>query len=242
MTDVHATDRASLLPSNATWFERTMEQVLAANLTRLEAAADALATLWNPWTCPAEYLPWLAFELGVPYWRTDWPEGFKRALIAEAPAINARRGFVDGIERGLAAIGLTMEITLWHEMDPPGQPGTFRAVLWANNNRALTPDAITDGIAMVAATKRQSQHSDIRVGAALASDMRLAAAAAAVRTIAARATCPQGLPLRVGQASGADTCRLSEIRATAPMGLRLGTAAANGADACHLFDARMTAA
>lgn len=185
MTDVHANDRPSLLPSNATWFERTMEQVLAATLTRLEAAADALATLWNPWTCPADYLPWLAFELGVPYWRTEWPEGFKRALIAEAPAINARRGFVDGIERGLAAIGLTMDITLWHEMDPPGQPGTFRAVLWANNNRALTPDAVADGIAMVVATKRQSQHPDIQIGAALDGVMGMAAVATPRQTLTA---------------------------------------------------------
>lgn len=185
MTDVHASDRPSLLPVNSTWFERTMEQVLAATLTRLEAAADALATLWNPRTCPAEYLPWLAFELGVPYWRTEWPEGFKRALIAEAPAINARRGFVDGIERGLQAIGLKMEITLWHEMDPPGPPGTFRAVLWVNNNRALTSDAIADSIAMVAATKRQSQHPDIQAGAALDGAMGMAAIAAPRQTMTA---------------------------------------------------------
>ena len=174
MTDVHATDRPSLLPSNATWFERTMEQVLAATLTRLEAAADALATLWNPWTCPADYLPWLAFELGVPYWRTDWPENFKRALIAEAPAINARRGFVDGIERGLAAIGLTMEITQWHEMNPPGQPGTFRAVLRVNDNRPLDRDSLSDATAMVAATKRQSQHPDFLAVADLDNTMMLA--------------------------------------------------------------------
>lgn len=172
------TDRPSLLPANSTWFERTMEQVLAARLSRLETAADALATLWSPWACPVEYLPWLAWELSVPYWRTEWPEEFKRALIADAPAINARRGFVDGIERGLSAIGLKMDITLWHEMEPLGRPGTFRAVLWANNNRALTPDAVADGIAMVAATKRQSQHPDIQIGAALDGAMAMAAIAA----------------------------------------------------------------
>ncbi|MBC7953128.1 MAG: phage tail protein I [Rhodospirillaceae bacterium] len=168
------TNRPSLLPANATWFESTMEQVLAARLTRLEVAADALATLWNPWACPAEYLPWLAWELSVPYWRTEWPEEFKRTLIGDAPAINARRGFVDGIERGLSAIGLKMEITLWHEMEPAGIPGTFRAVLRANDNRLLDRDSVTDAQAMVIATKRQSQHPEFWAAADIDGEMAMA--------------------------------------------------------------------
>ncbi|MBX9634054.1 MAG: phage tail protein I [Magnetospirillum sp.] len=233
-------DRPSLLPANATWFERSMEQVLAARLTRLEVAADALSTLWNPWACPAEYLPWLGWELSVPYWRTEWPEEFKRALIADAPAIHAQRGFVPGIERGLAAIGLQMDITLWHQMQPEGLPGTFQGVLWANDNRALTPQAIDDGLAMVKATKRQSQHADIRLGAKVGASLRMAALAAAGQFLAVRTTCPQGIPARIGTAAGADAIALCTARATAPMGLRLGTATTTGADACHLFDARMT--
>lgn len=179
------TDRPTLLPANATWFERTMEQVLAARLTRLEMAADALATLWNPQTCPAEYLPWLAWELSVPYWRSEWPEEFKRALIADAPAINARRGFVDGIERGLAAINLRVEMILWHQMAPQGQPGTFLAVLHVNDNAGLTQDGIADASAMIQATKRQSQHVDFRLGARQTAAMGMAAIAVPRQSLAA---------------------------------------------------------
>ncbi|MBC7952239.1 MAG: phage tail protein I [Rhodospirillaceae bacterium] len=233
-------DLPSLLPANSTKFERSMEQVLGARLIRFEVAADMVATLWDPHRCPAEYLPWLAWSVAVPYWRTAWPEQFKRALIADAPAIHAQRGFVPGIERGLSAIGLQMDITLWHQMDPEGQPGTFQGVLWANDNRALTPEAIDDGLAMVKATKRQSQHADIRLGAKIGAGLRMAALAAAGQSLAAKATCPQGMPARIGTAVGADGTNLCTARATAPMGLRLGTLTATGADACRLFEARMT--
>lgn len=178
-------DRATLLPANATWFERTMEQVLASRMGRLETGADIIATMADPYRCPAQYLPWLAWAVAVPYWRTEWPEAVKRELIAQSPAIHRERGFLPGIERGLAAIDLRMDITLWHQMEPPGIPGTFAATIWANNNRLLTAEALADGIAMVNATKRQSQHADIRVGAALDGAMGMVAVAAPRQTLTA---------------------------------------------------------
>lgn len=195
----------SLLPANATWLERAMEQTLAARLIPLEQTADTLATLWDPWACPAQYLPWLAWELRVPYWRTEWPEATKRALIAAAPAINARRGYIDGIERGMAAIGLSLDITLWHQTVPPGPRGTFVAVVWRNDNPVLTADAAGDAAEMVAATKRHSQHPDFRVGARLDGAMGMAAICAPRQTLTASglASGRDGGSAGIGLAAGA---------------------------------------
>lgn len=194
----------SLLPVNSTALERALEQVLAARLKRYEAAADVIATLWNPWTCPAVYLPWLAYEMAVPYWRADWPEDKKRALIAAAPAINSRRGHEDAIHRGLDAIGLKMEITPWHCQQLEGRPGTFMAVLWRHDNPDLARSTIDDAQAMVRATKRQSQHPDFRIGQQDAAAIGFTALAALRQTISADtpASTRDGAAAGIGFAGG----------------------------------------
>ena len=51
----------SLLPHNASPQERAIEAATA----RLADVPVPLRDLWNPETCPAELLPWLAWAFGV---------------------------------------------------------------------------------------------------------------------------------------------------------------------------------
>lgn len=94
----------SLLPPNATATERALEGALAARLQALQP--KVLATLWNPATCPASALPWLAWQLSVDDWDEDWSESVKRAVIAASIDIHRRKGTVAAVRQAIAALGI----------------------------------------------------------------------------------------------------------------------------------------
>tara|TARA_R110002020_G_scaffold467027_4_gene690212 strand:+ start:24832 stop:26103 length:1272 start_codon:yes stop_codon:yes gene_type:complete len=78
-----------LQPDNATAWE------LAVSLTSAErhpAPYGLLKTLWDPWTCPIQFLPFLARALSVDIWRDDWPETKKRAVVARAKQHHRHKG------------------------------------------------------------------------------------------------------------------------------------------------------
>ncbi|WP_246022554.1 phage tail protein I [Pararhodobacter zhoushanensis] len=93
---------ASLLPSSATNPERAIEQATA----RPEFLDIPLRTLWNPATCSAELLPWLAWGLSVDEWESSWPEGRKREVIALSVSVHRRKGTVGAVRDAIAAAGL----------------------------------------------------------------------------------------------------------------------------------------
>ena len=113
---------ASLLPANATALERRLEQVLA----RIEQIDVPLRDLWNPTTCPAALLPWLAWALSVDTWRSDWPEATKRAVIAAAPQVHRLKGTAAAVKAAVAAVanGKAYRVVPWFEPDGSGEPFT----------------------------------------------------------------------------------------------------------------------
>lgn len=75
----------SQIPANSNAFERAFSLSTAA-LPRLPVAL--VLSLWNPWDCKAEVLPFLAWALSVDYWRDWWPEDRKRRVVAESVAFH----------------------------------------------------------------------------------------------------------------------------------------------------------
>lgn len=59
--------------------------------------ADALRRAQDPWECPVELLPWLAYNVGVDLWYDDWDEQTKRRAIAAMPRLKKLKGTVAGI-------------------------------------------------------------------------------------------------------------------------------------------------
>jgi phage tail P2-like protein len=91
-----------LLPGNTTRQERDIEAATA----RMAAANPLpIKTQWNPQTCPANLLTWLAWALNVDEWDAEWPEAFKRQTIAESIEVHRRKGTVDSIRRVLRNAG-----------------------------------------------------------------------------------------------------------------------------------------
>jgi len=91
-----------LLPSNATAAEFAVEQTTA----RIgELNPQPIHDQWNPWACPENLLPWLAWAFNVDEWDADWPEEFKRRTIAESVAIHRRKGTLSSIRRVIQNAG-----------------------------------------------------------------------------------------------------------------------------------------
>lgn len=116
---------ARLLPGNATELERNAAQALA----QIERVPVPLRDLWNPDTCPTEFLPYLAWAFSVDRWSPAWPESAKRAAIRAAYFIHAHKGTIGALRRVVEPLGYLIEVREWWEEVPLGVPGTFRLLI-----------------------------------------------------------------------------------------------------------------
>lgn len=147
---------SSLLPPNASKAERAIEAATA----RLGEVPTPLRALWNPDTCPAELLPWLAWALSIDTWKSYWSEPVKRARIRAAIDIQRRKGTADSVRKVVQAFGGAVQIREWFEMDPPGPPHTFELVLTLSGEggEVATAQYVEDVIGEVFRTKPVRSH------------------------------------------------------------------------------------
>ena len=92
----------TLLPPNAKPLERALEDVAGR---RIDALPAPLQALWDADTCPAAFLPALAWQLSVDQWSDDWPAARRRAAIAAAVDVHRRKGTLGAVRRVLAEAG-----------------------------------------------------------------------------------------------------------------------------------------
>lgn len=114
-------DPAHLLPPNATAGEVAQSRAAA----RLAALDPQSRQLWNPATCPASHLPWLAWALSVDEWDTAWSEAQKRAVIQASFQVHKHKGTVAAMRTALDALGYALELVEWFQESPPADPYTF---------------------------------------------------------------------------------------------------------------------
>lgn len=91
----------SLLPPNATPVEHGFE----AAGERITVLPVPVRDTWNPATCPAQLLPWLAWALSVDRWDNGWTDDQKRAVIAASVTVHRRKGTFGAVQSALAAAG-----------------------------------------------------------------------------------------------------------------------------------------
>ena len=91
----------SLLPSNSTPLERAIERLIAKHFD----VPVLIGTLWNPDTCPAEVLTYLAWAFSVDHWDPEWPEQTRRDVIRNAVEIHRWKGTLRALKHTLKTIG-----------------------------------------------------------------------------------------------------------------------------------------
>ncbi|EJW4415631.1 phage tail protein I [Escherichia coli] len=99
-----------LLPTGSS----PLEVAAAKACAEIEKTPVRIRELWNPDTCPANLLPWLAWAFSVDRWDEKWPEATKRAVIRDAYFIHCHKGTITGVKpRILGVPGLdTKEVAV----------------------------------------------------------------------------------------------------------------------------------
>ena len=109
----------SLLPLNSTRLERAIEDATD------DITPVPLRSIYNPDTCPAALLPFLAWECSVDRWSEEWTDGAKRAAIRSSFYVHAHKGTIGALRRVVEPLGYLIEVVEWWESCPEGVPGTF---------------------------------------------------------------------------------------------------------------------
>lgn len=123
-TDILA---ASLLPPNAQGSEIALEAAMRADID-----ISQIGTLWNPDTCPAELLPFLAWGLSIARWDPAWTEAERRAAIWDAIPFHRRKGTRAIVREVLDRFNPLLEIVEWFEANPRQPAHTFEVRMPAN--------------------------------------------------------------------------------------------------------------
>lgn len=152
-----------LLPFTASELEQTIEQVHATGIDNIPLS---LSTLWNPATCPAHLLPWLAWALSIDSWDSDWSDEIKRALIAGNIALHRQKGTLAALRQILAAVDVPFEIEEWFQTG--AQPYTFQlttdaVAYWLTGLRPLDNTLFSEIRAIVDPVKPLRSHYTTRI-------------------------------------------------------------------------------
>lgn len=162
-------NKATLLPHNATPQERALEQTAA----RVEDVPVPLRTLWDPDTCPASLLPWLAWALSMDSWKSYWPEAVKRQRIKQAVEIQRQKGTAKSVRDVVASFGGSLALKEWWQQDPPAQPHTFDILMTVGGDVPATAEYQQDIIDEVTRTKPVRSHFTFTAGVSAAGGMGL---------------------------------------------------------------------
>lgn len=120
---------SKLLPPNSTPFEHAFEEAFS----RISEVPTPAKTFNNPLEAPTVVLPWLAWEESVDDWDISWNEDQKRAFIQASYNVHCHKGTIGGLEAALGALGFTVRVQEWFNMQPPGAPFTFKIFIETTN-------------------------------------------------------------------------------------------------------------
>lgn len=129
---------AHLLPPNATALEKALSLAPAVSLADVPVAIDSV---WNPATCPADLLPWLAWGLSIDIWDSAWSEAQKRAAIADAILFQRRKGTPASLRTVLDRFDPLISIVEWFKDRDTLDPYQFRLELPLLADSAVVYDA-----------------------------------------------------------------------------------------------------
>lgn len=116
----------TILPPNSTTMERAIE---GANGAALEGVPAPIRNVWDPATCPAQLLPFLAWGVSIDFWDTNWTEGQKRGAIASAIEDQRRKGTPASLRAVLDRFDPAIALVEWFEDRGSLDPHEFRIEL-----------------------------------------------------------------------------------------------------------------
>lgn len=148
---------SDLLPPNATAQERAISLAVDRNVS------TPIRDVWNPDTCPASMLAWLAWAFSVDEWDTSWSEAQKRAYIKRSIEIQKYKGTLGAVQDALSGLFYNARVQEWFKQIPEGDPYTFNILLEADQF-GIGQESIKSLMSVIERTKNLRSHLDkIRV-------------------------------------------------------------------------------
>lgn len=114
-----------------------------------------LRQLWNPATCPAPLLPYLAWVFSVDRWDECWAEDAKRNVILTAKYIHKHKGTIGAIRRVVELLGYLINVTEWWQTSDV--PDTFRLDIGVLES-GITEEMYLEMERLIADAKAASRH------------------------------------------------------------------------------------
>lgn len=111
---------SDLLPLNASEQERAISKAIDREVPVV------VREMWNPETCPAALLPWLAWAFSLDTWDANWTEAQKRGVIKNSVAVHKKKGTIGALRTAIDGLGYDLTVTEWFQKTPAGDPYTFR--------------------------------------------------------------------------------------------------------------------
>lgn len=174
----------SILPPGSTPLDKALEQVGAGLLDiPIPVRAVKLAS-----AAPIAFLPWLAWELSLDNWSSDWSEAVRRERVRKAIPIARKKGTAASVRAVVESFGGSVALREWWQLEPKGVPHTFDLVLNLNQVGAPASAAFVDQvIAEVSRAKPVRSHFTFTQG--INAVARVGAVAVVRPTIYARLSC-----------------------------------------------------
>ncbi len=135
---------------------RTLSRLTTEDMNELRSAIKGLQVL-DIDHVHESYLPWLAWWFRVDTWDDAWSVARKREVVKNALALYKYKGTVWAVERALELTGFEPKLTVWHQMNPIGEKGTF-LVEATQEQGGLTQKDYENVVTLVESNKQGSQH------------------------------------------------------------------------------------
>lgn len=152
------TPTKTLLPINATPFERSLEQVCS----RIGSVPTLQREILDADDCPFELLPWLAWSLGIDGWKSYWPESIKRARIKSAINVAKKKGTRESVETLVKSFGAGIVVKEWFEQSGEQLPYSFNVLFNVNDLGAQSAELLADIVQEVRKVKPTRSTFEVR--------------------------------------------------------------------------------
>lgn len=144
---------SELLPPSA---ER-LERAIAEAAGDIERVPVVIREIWDPDTCPANVLPWLAWAFSIDDWDDNWSEQHQRDSIRVAIVGQRHKGSIGAVRNALGALGIEARVQEWFAQKPSGTPYTFW--LWLEAEQTpVTTEGIEQALKIIERLKSLRSH------------------------------------------------------------------------------------
>lgn len=141
----------SLLPPASSALERRLAEACSG----ISGLNVPLRDLWNPATCPAWFLPYLAWSFSVDRWDEAWTETVKRRVVMDAFYIHQHKGTISAVRRVVEPFGFLIRVLEWWKTGEA--PGTFRLDIGVQD-QGITEETYSELERLVSDAKPCSRH------------------------------------------------------------------------------------